>query len=1085
MKNRFSLLLGLFLASTIAYGQAFKAKYYDYSFNFYEICAEAEAYFTTQGKEEGSGHKGFERWKNSNENKFAPSGDRSNVDPYFVEKAWQKVQERNAKTNSSPAWRDLGPYRVDSISGHYSAGIGRVESFYVNPANTQQLYLGSRSGGFWKSMNGGTSWTSSSTDFLVAAGVNTMSVNPNNPDSVLINVRNASNGTSHGIYRSTDAGATWALSNFSPTALGWGGLGDNNQVYIIAYHPRVKDLVFVGTSRGLYRSTDDLQTFTRLRNNDDITDIKFHPSDDQVVYIYDDYYWGANQDLILRSEDGGLTFTNTATLVGNNTAKVQIAVSPACADCLYAASGNGVWKSTDKGANFTFMANPPGTCDGFAVNDQDTAIMIYGMLDIYASYDGGNNFQQVAWWAHNNSNRPFSGSQYVHADLREIECINGEFYIGTDGYMAKTSDDGANWQRLSEGTGIREFYDLGVAQSHNLHNISGSQDNGTSIRKTNHWLEFYGADGMDGVIHPLNPDYMMGSVQFGTRRLTFDAGLSQQAATPPGQSGAWEAPLVYAHSEPMTIYSFGEDVYRSSDFGQTWVNQGTSLASGVIDRAAVAYNNADVIAIATDNKLEISTNGGQNFTNRYIGLPQRNIVDMTFAPHNDSIILICYGNYQNDLKKVYITLDQGSTWTNITDAGIGDMPILSVAIDHSSNPNLYVGAEIGVFTKPLQGGTWTLYNTSLPNTAVKDLEVMFGSNTLRAATWGRGMWETDLVGRAAYPKINYSFLSQEESFVSPKFGVDQYINAQINYGGNLSSVYATWSDSDMSLDSLVAMQNTGDSTWQSIRPITNYPIGTKLYFKIYAVGAANDTSETIRFCYTVKPFTYCNASGTGSAFSGNYIDYISLGAYQKVSAKEGYGNFTNEYIALDAQTTYQFLVALRNAPNQDSVHAWIDYNKNGDFDDDERIIFPPIDPNKQSIGTFTTRAWLGTDTLRMRVLNQRGLGIPTSCGDFVGEVEDYSVVLSGSGISVAENLNENDFSAYPNPFNQSLELAWERSQADALVLKVSNSKGQVVFNEMISNTGSLKIDTQNWPKGIYLVQFDSDGQQVSKLCVKQ
>lgn len=1073
------------LLSLFANAQSFKAKYYDYSYNFYEVCAEAEAYFAAYGTGEGSGYKGYQRWKNSNENKFAPSGDRSTIDPYFTAKAWQAIEQNSAKTSTSPAWRDLGPYRVDSISGHYSAGLGRVESFYVDPNNNQNLYLGSRSGGFWRSTNGGTTWTSSSTDFLVASGVNTIAVRPTNKDSILINVRNASNGTSHGVYRSTNGGQTWALSNFSPTALTWGGLGDNSRVYKIAYHPRVKDLVFVGTSKGLYRSTDDLQTFTQLISSSDVIDIKFHPTDNQILYIYDDYYWGPNQDVIMRSDDGGLTFTNSASLTGNNNAKVQIALSPACPDCLWAASGNGVWKSTDKGANFTFMTNPPGTCDGFAVHDADTANMIYGMLDIYGSYDGGVNFQKVAWWAHNNTNRPFSGSQYVHADLREIECINGDFYIGTDGYMAKTSDKGANWQRLSEGTGIREFYDLGVAQSHNLRNISGSQDNGTSIRKTNHWLEFYGADGMDGIIHPLNPDYMMGSVQFGTRRLTFDGGLSQTSATPSGQTGAWEAPLLYAHSEPMTIYSMGENVFRSNDFGQSWVNQGTTLASGVIDRAAVAYNNADVIAAVTNNRLEISTDGGQSFINRYIGLPNRNISDVTFAPHNDSIIMICYNNHHSDQKKVYISFDQGFNWNNITDASIGDMPILSVAIDHNPNPNLYIGAEIGVFTKPMYGGSWTLYNTSLPNTSVKDIEVMFGSNTLRAATWGRGMWETDLVGRATYPKINYSFVSQDESFISPKFGVDQFVNAQINYSGSLSSVYATWSDSVMSLDSLVAMQNIGDSTWQSVRPITNYPVGTKLYFKIFAVGSANDTSETIRFCYTVKPFTYCNASGTGSAFSGNYIDYISLGAYQKVSAKEGYGNFTNEYIALDAQTTYQFLVSLNNAPNQDSVHAWIDYNKNGDFDDDERIIFPPIDPNKQSIATFTTRAWFGTDTLRMRVLNQRGLGSPTACGDFIGEVEDYSVVLTGSGISVAENLNENDFSAYPNPFNQSLELAWERSQADALLLKVSNSKGQVVFNEMISNTGSLKIDTQNWPKGIYLVQFDSDGQQVSKLCVKQ
>jgi hypothetical protein len=204
-----------------------------------------------------------------------------------------------------------------------------------------------------------------------------------------------------------------------------------------------------------------------------------------------------------------------------------------------------------------------------------------------------------------------------------------------------------------------------------------------------------------------------------------------------------------------------------------------------------------------------------------------------------------------------------------------------------------------------------------------------------------------------------------------------------------------------------------------------------------------------------------------------------------VSAKEGYGNFTNEYIELNAGQTYQFLVSVKSSPVQDSVHAWIDYNKNGDFDDDERIIFPPIDPNKQSISTFTTRAWPGTDTLRMRVLNQRGLGSPTSCGDFVGEVEDYSVVLTGSGIGLAESLNANDFSAFPNPFNQTLELEWERSQADALVIKVSNSSGQVVFNESISNTGKLRIDTQSWPKGMYLVQFDSDANQVTKLCVKQ
>jgi len=350
------------------------------------------------------------------------------------------------------------------------------------------------------------------------------------------------------------------------------------------------------------------------------------------------------------------------------------------------------------------------------------------------------------------------------------------------------------------------------------------------------------------------------------------------------------------------------------------------------------------------------------------------------------------------------------------------------------------------------------------------------------------MWETDLVGRAAYPKINYSFVSQTESFISPKFGVDQYINAQINSAANLGSVYATWSDNDMSLDSLVAMQNIGDSTWQSIRPITNYPRGTKLYFKVFAVGSTNDTSETIRFCYTVKPFTYCDAfgTGTGNANSGNYIDYISLGAYQKVSGKEGYGNFANEYIALNSQTNYQFMVALRYSPNQDSVHAWIDYNKNGDFDSDELIVFPAVDPNNQSIASFTTRPWLGVDTLRMRVVSQRGLASPNACGDFNGEVEDYSVVLTGSGIGLVEPDFENGFAAYPNPFDQLLAIEWEPWQADDLEVRISNSRGQIVFEKRIeSNTGKLSVDSQTWPKGVYVIQFKSAKMTTSQICIKK
>ena len=78
--------------------------------------------------------------------------------------------------------------------------------------------------GFWKTTNGGGEWTGNSTDFLPATGVNTFSVKPDNPNHILINLRNARNGYSHGVYRSTDGGTTFSETLFNPQTLGVGGL---------------------------------------------------------------------------------------------------------------------------------------------------------------------------------------------------------------------------------------------------------------------------------------------------------------------------------------------------------------------------------------------------------------------------------------------------------------------------------------------------------------------------------------------------------------------------------------------------------------------------------------------------------------------------------------------------------------------------------------------------------------------------------------------------------------------------------------------------------------------------------------------
>ncbi len=864
-----TLVTFIFIISLSASAQKkYKEMMQDPTVNFYEVCKEADAYFETHSKGKGSGYKGYQRWKNEEESKYAPSGRRDNVDPYLVAKAYRRIyaeQENNMNRSKlySGEWKDLGPYTLDSITGHYSAGLGRIETFYVNPTNTQIMYVGSRSGGFWKSTNGGVLWTGGYTDTLPASGVESIAVSPTNSDSVLIAVQNGANNYSHGIYRSVDGGDTWFLSNFSPANLGTGGLGTSFKIYEILYHPRIPNLIYVATNSGLFRSTDNLATWTKPITSGDVRDIDFHPTDNSVMYALRTNN-SSNRNLVYTSLNNGVAFSASNIIPGNNGSTGKLSVSKGCDDCVYFASTSGIWTSKDKAVNFTFMSNPPESCDGFAVHDLDTSIMIYGYLDIINSLDGGRTSNQITWWslgssAHGQGNFTDNlkiGGKYIHADLRYAQCIDGIFYVGTDGLFAKSIDDGATWIVLSDGLGIRENYSLGASQSNHYRTMSGSQDNGTSIKHKDAWIEFYGADGMEAIIHPLNDDWMMGSVQYGTRRRTTDGGLTQGGASPSGQNGsgngAWEAPLAYNPNDQMQVFNFAKNIYVSNEFGGNWSYVGNPLAGNTISEAAIAENNSDIMVIARSSALRKSTDGGVSWFNIYSApLPNSTVTDIAFNPKDDDNFFVTYNRYQNDGNKVFMTIDGGTTWTNIT-YNLGDMPIRNIVVDHTNESNLYLGAEIGVFTKKMTDTVWSLYNPGLPNSTIKELEVVNGSNTLRAAIWGRGLWEYTLVGRENYPAIVKTWITDQPTLDAPKESIDQHVNSIISSRTALTAVFIKWSANDLSFSNRIGMVNTMDSTYISSTPIPDYPVGTKMYFKVYAVNANNDTTETYKFQYTIR-----------------------------------------------------------------------------------------------------------------------------------------------------------------------------------------------------------------------------------------
>jgi len=1024
-----SYLLLLVAILPLSAQMSYNEMQFDNSINFYEVCNAAESYFANIDKEaKGSGWKPYQRWKNANKYKYYPSGDRSQTDPEFPLHAYEYFLTNNPQIKAlfSNGWNELGPLIIDSLTGHYSAGFGRVEDIYVDPNNSSTVYLGSRSGGFWRSFDGGVTWDGSTTDFLFATGVNTFDVLPSNSNVILANVQNSNNAYSHGLYQSLDAGDTWVQTNFNPSNVGFGGLGSSFRVFKVAYHPTVPNLIFIGTSKGIYRSDDNLATWTRLIGTGDITAIDFHPTNSNIIYLLDTYSPNNDRDYVYKSTDQGLSYNLSNQIIDNNNNSGRLSTSPVCPNCLYFASNDGVWKSEDAGVNFFFLSNPGQSCGGFCVSDVDTSNMIYGYVDIERTINSGLDFEKVTWWSLGSTehgtgsfNEKFVNStQYVHADLRIAKSIGGVFYVGTDGMFAKSTDNGASWEGLSQGLGIRENYKLGASQSNHYKTISGSQDNGTSIKIKDDWIEFYGADGMEGLIHPLNDNWLIGSVQYGSRRRTLDGGLSQSGVNASGQNGsgsaAWEAPIAYDPNDHMRLYNFSDSVYVSDDFADNWTFRGVPGSfTGTINQAAIAENNSNIIVISRGSEIDKSTDAGATFSSIKNVLPNASIEDIAFDSSDDDVILICYANYNNDNAKIFMTTNGGNTWNNIT-LNLGDMPIHTIVVDHSPERNIYIGAEIGVYTKAMNSAVWTLYNQNLPNTTIEELEIVYGSNTLKAATWGRGLWEYSLVDRLEYPAIVRTFIDDMPDFSNPKIGLDQYVHSLISYEGVLSNVYVEWSANAPTFGNVILMSNTQDSTWVSDMPLPNLAVGTKLYFKVFAIGVNSDTSETYKFMYTVLPFEYCPTSGT-MTYQGN----VTLVDFNTISNATGKTQVYTDYTTTDSTEVYQGqsydLTVNLNTDNGNYEYfarAWIDWNKDADFDDlgevyDLGSVINNVDA-PTDLSPFTINvpfgAQLGTTTMRVAC---RYDNYPELCENgFDGEVEDYAlIVIPTANLSYILDLN--------------------------------------------------------------------------------
>jgi photosystem II stability/assembly factor-like uncharacterized protein len=751
--------------------------------SYYDIVNAFNMWWGDRPYEKGKGFMPFRRWEYINSFRCYPDGSFPSPDTYWntyqtIVQEYKANKDFYEKTDVSN-WTPMGLTSWDNGINGYNPGNGRVNTVTVDPDNSQTLFIASASGGVWKSTDGGQSWNTTF-DQMSHLGVSSIAIHPDSSNVVFVGTgdRDAYDTKATGIYKSTDGGNTWNPSGLNTT--GW------NSINKIVFNPQNTTVMFAATNYGIYRSTNRGQNWTIVYNQSRVTDLLYHPTDTTIMYGCGDFF--------VRSTNGGTTFSKDLT-VPNDTCRVEIAVTPASANTVYILACNsessygGVYRSNNSGASFTLMSSSPNYL-GYSMDADDDAGQgwydlaiaaspsnaneIYiGGINVWKSTNGGSSFNIKSHWVYDDP------SFYTHADIHYLGFYGNRLFCGSDGGVFFSDDYAENWTDISEGLGITQFYRISSSPVDPDFIVAGAQDNGSNKLEDGQWTHLFGADGMGTMTHRTDINTYYFSYQFGGLMRTTDNGITVDYIEP-GASGAWVTPFDMHPTSSNIIYAGYDEVYKSSNQGDNWIQISSDLTGGAtLARLKVSPVNPNYIYASRLGTLYITTDGGANWTSSYSGY-NGTIVGIALSYTDPEKLWVAISGSSGD--RVFMSEDAGLTYINITGNASGT-GIRSLVHQKDYHDALYIGTENAVFYRDTTMVAWIPFVNGLPNVIVMDLEINYSNDMLRAGTYGRGIWETPIPTLASLQE--YTIYEAISLFPNPAKGV---FNIDLTEIANIQSI---------------------------------------------------------------------------------------------------------------------------------------------------------------------------------------------------------------------------------------------------------------------------------------------------------
>ena len=577
------------------------------------------------------------------------------------------AQDINPKWMQGTAPRNIGPGGMS----------GRVTSIDVVNNDSDVIYVGTASGGVWKSTSGGVNWEAIFNN-QVTASIGAVAIQQSNPDVVWVgtgegNPRNSLNG-GYGVFKSLDAGKTWISM----------GLEKTRHIHRIIIDPTQPEVVYVAAigspwgehpERGVYKTSNGGKTWKKIlfvNPKTGAADLVMDPKNPNklvaALWEHKREPWffksGGKGSGLYISLDGGENWTKKSSKDGlpeGDLGRIGIAIAPNKTSIIYAlieAKKNALYKSTDGGDHWkkvnekSDIGNRPFYYSDIFVDPQNENRVYSVFTYVNVSEDGGKNFEELmpAYNA-NNGVHPDHHAWWIHPQ-------DGSFIIdGNDGGLNISRDAGASW-RFVGNIPVGQFYHVNVDNEYPYNVYGGMQDNGswrgpayvwkTQGIRNSYWQEIAFGDGFDVVPDQDNSRYGYAMSQQGNVS-RYDWKTGNNYGVKPNHPNPdvflrfnWNAAIGQDPFDTSTVYFGSQFVHKSKDKGLTWEVISPDLTT----------NDPEKQKQSESGGITLDATGAENHCTLLVIEPSPLQKDLLWTGSDDG--------------RVHITLDGGENWTELT-----------------------------------------------------------------------------------------------------------------------------------------------------------------------------------------------------------------------------------------------------------------------------------------------------------------------------------------------------------------------------------------------------------------------------------